>query len=59
MRFTKYNNPNKKRRVKRKSPYSQQYINERKNELCKLLATTENNEQMSMLIDAFNITIYP
>ena len=59
MTWSKYSNPNRKRRPKRKSPYSQQYINERKKEMYQLLATAETEEQKDMIVKAFNITIYP
>ena len=58
MAFTKYNNPNRKNKPKRKSPYSQQYINERKDEMYKILATCETEQQKDMVVKAFNISIY-
>lgn len=58
MKFTKYNNPNK-RRPKRKSPHSQAYINEQKTELFKLLAKAETEEEKDALIKAFQISIHP
>ena len=49
----------KKSKSRRKSPYSQQYINERKNEMYQLLATAETEEQKDMIVKAFNISINP
>jgi hypothetical protein len=55
------NSINRKRRPKRKckSPYSQQYINEQKNEMYQLLAKCETEEQKDIIVKAFNITINP
>jgi len=57
-KFTKYNNPNRRKRSK-KSPYSQQYINERREELYQLLAKAETDEEKNILIDAFHASINP
>ena len=59
MRFSKYNNPNRKRKPKRRSPYSQEYINERKDEMYRLLTECKTEEEKDMIIKAFNVTIYP
>lgn len=58
MKFSKYNNPNRKRRG-RKSPYSQQYINERKDEMYQLLAKAETEAEKDNIIKAFQISINP
>ena len=58
MAWTKYNNPNKRRKVKR-SPYSQQYITERREEMYRLLAKAETESEKDAIIKAFNATIYP
>lgn len=57
-KFTRFNNPNRKRKT-RKSPYSQQYINERRNEMYKLMVNTETDEEKDILQKAFSITINP
>ncbi len=57
-KFTRFNNPNRKRKT-RKSPYSQQYINERRNEMYKLMANVETDEKKDILQKAFSITINP
>lgn len=59
MKFSKYNNPNRRRKAKRKSPYSQEYINERKNEMYSLLAKAETEAEKDGIIKAFNISINP
>lgn len=58
MKFTKYNNPKKKRKA-RYSPYSQQYISERRDEMYQLLAKAETESQRDAIIKAFDITIHP
>lgn len=58
MKFSKYNNPNR-RKAKRKSPYSQEYINERKKEMFSLLAKAETEAEKDGIIKAFNISINP
>ena len=56
MKWSKYNNPNRRKYPKRrKSPYSKQYQTERFNELCKLL----NGKYDPALIDAYKISINP
>ena len=59
MKFGKYNNPNRRRSAKRRSPYSKAYIAERKQELEELLATAKTESERKMLRDAFDITINP
>ena len=59
MKFTRYNNPNKRRTPKRRSPHSQEYINERREELIKLLAKTDNPSEQEALIKAYSISINP
>lgn len=57
-KFTRFNNPNRKRKT-RKSPYSEQYIEERRNEMYKLMANAETDEEKDILQKAFSITINP
>ena len=57
-KFTRFNNHNRKRKT-RKSPYSEQYIEERRNEMYKLMANTETDEEKDILQKAFSITINP
>ena len=57
-KFTRFNNPNRKRKT-RKSPYSEQYIKERRNEMYKLMANAETDEEKDILQKAFSITINP
>ena len=59
MKFTKYNNPNKRRTPKRRSPHSKEYINERKAELIKALAQTDDPKEQEMLIKTYGISINP
>ena len=57
MRFSKYNNPNKKQY--RKPAYSRSYCLEKKDELFRLLANAETESAKEMLIKAYNVSIYP
>lgn len=59
MRFTKYNNPNKKRKHYKKPIYSKEYIENRKNEMYSLLASAKTEEEKDAIIKAFNISIRP
>ena len=59
MKFTKYNNPNKRRAPKRRTPHSKEYINERKAELIKALAQTDDPKEQEMLIKTYSISINP
>ncbi|NLC25588.1 MAG: hypothetical protein GX777_03065 [Fastidiosipila sp.] len=56
--FTKYNNPNRKRRT-RKSAYSQEYVEERRNEMYQLLALAESDQERDNIIKAFDVSIRP
>lgn len=58
MKFTKFNNPSRKRK-RRSSPYSAQYIEERKTELMKLLTNAQTDAERKYLIEAYRITINP
>lgn len=58
MKFSKYNNPNR-RKVRRPSPYSQKYIEDRRKELQEALAKCENDFQRECLIKAFDVSIRP
>lgn len=57
MKFSKYNNPNRKRR--RRSTYSTQYIEERKQELMTLLTEAKTDNERQMLIEAYRICVNP
>lgn len=58
MTWSKYNNPNRKR--KRKKPlYSNEYIEERKKELMELLTDAKTDKERQYLIEAYRITINP
>lgn len=57
-KFTRFNNPNRKRKT-RKSPYSEQYIEECRNEMYKLMANAKTDEEKDVLQKAFSITINP
>lgn len=57
-KFTKYNNPSKKRK-ERKHTYSNNYYNERKNELYNLLAEAKTEAERDALIKAFNVSMNP
>ena len=59
MKFTKYNNPNKRRAPKRRTPHSQEYINERREELIKLLAKADDSKEEEMLIATYQVSINP
>lgn len=59
MKFSKYNNPNKKRRPKRVSPYSSSYIEERRKEMYETLARCETEAQKDAIIKAFSVSINP
>lgn len=57
-KFTKFRNPNRRRRVRR-SQHSQEYICEREKELYKLLANAKDDEEKELLWKAFDVTINP
>ena len=57
-RFTKYNNPNRTRRT-RKSAYSQEYIEEKRDEMYQLLAQAESDQERDNIIKAFDVSIRP
>ena len=59
MKFTKYNNPSKKRRTLRRSPYSAQYIAEQRSKMEMVLAKAETESEKNTIIKAFNVTIHP
>ena len=59
MKFTKYNNPNKRRAPKRRTPHSKEYINERRAELIEALAKTDDPSEQEMLIKTYSISINP
>lgn len=57
MKFSKYNNPNRKRKsIKR---VSQSYKAELDNQLYALLAKCETEEQKDAIIKAYRITLNP
>jgi hypothetical protein len=57
-RFTKHNNPSRKRRARR-SPYSQAYIEDRRNEMNQLLAGAKTEAEREIIQKAFDVTIRP
>ena len=57
MKFTKYNNPNRRRR--KRSPYSQEYIAEQRDRMYELLAKAKTEAEKDNIIKAFHITINP
>lgn len=59
MKFTKYNNPSKKRRTVRRSPYSPRYIAEQRSEMKRLLANAKTDDEKDTIIKAFDVTVYP
>lgn len=61
MKFSKYNNPAKRRKHRRPAsrPYSAAYIEDRKAELFRLLADAKTDQQRDALIKAYNISIHP
>lgn len=60
MKFSKYNNPNKKHRRKHTTtPYSREYIEEQKKQLYALLAKAKTEEEKDMIIKAFDVSIHP
>lgn len=61
MKFSKYNNPAKRRKHRRSAsrPYSAAYAEERRSELYRLLAEAKTEEQRDALIKAYNISIHP
>lgn len=56
-KFTRYNNPNK--RKYRRKMYSDEYVNERRNELYMSLATATTESDKQILLDAFRASINP
>ena len=59
MKFTKYNNPNKKRRTVRRSPYSSKYIAEQRSKMERLLANAKTDDEKDAIIKAFDVTVHP
>lgn len=60
MKFSKYNNPSKKRRRKHiNTPYFKEYIEEQKEQLYALLAKAKTEEEKDMIIKAFDVSIHP
>ena len=57
MKFTKYNNPNRRRKIRRN--VTPVYREQMENQLYQLLAKCETEEQRNSLIDAYNITLNP
>ena len=58
-RFTKYNNPNKRKPSRKRNRYSQDYIEQQRQQLYKELANAQTEEQKAMIIKAFSISINP
>lgn len=56
MRFSKYNNPNK-RRARKYSPYTKIERETRENELYKLLAAAETETERDALIKVFRASV--
>lgn len=54
MKFTKFNNPNRKKR-KPMPKYSNKYMEERRQELRKALAEAKTPAEEKHIIEAFNI----
>lgn len=55
MKFSKYNNPAKRRKVRRNSRYTA----EQRNELYELLGKAQTEKERDLLIDAFNVSVHP
>ena len=55
MKFTKFNNPNRRKR-KPIPKYSNEYMEERREELMKLLAEAKTPAEEKQIIEAFNIS---
>lgn len=58
MKFSKWNNPSKKRRAK-KSPYSQKYIEEQRERMYQLLGEAKTDAERDAIIKAFHVSINP
>lgn len=57
MKFSKFNNPNRKKR-KPMPKYSNEYMEERREELRKLLAEAKTPAEEKRIIEAFNISYF-
>lgn len=57
-KFTKYNNPNR-RKIHRRSSYSKQYISEQREEMFKALASCKSDAEKDAVIKAYSISINP
>lgn len=55
-RFTRYNNPNR-RRASKASTYSQAYVEERREEMYRLLAQAGTSNERDLIADAFKISV--
>ena len=58
MKFTKWNNPSRKRKA-RHNTYSEKFREEMQNELYEELAKCETEDQRSAVIKAYNVTMNP
>lgn len=58
-RFTKYNNPSRRRRPSRFNGHSQAWIDERREEMYRMLAQETTEEGRDAIIKAFQITVDP
>lgn len=56
MKFSKYNNPNRRRR-KRYNGHSQKWIDEQRELMYRVLAEEKNDEGKDAIIKAFYVTI--
>ncbi len=61
MKFSKYNNPNKrnKRKSRKRSPYSKAYIEECREQMYQELAKCKTESERDMIIKAFYVSINP
>ena len=56
-KFTKYNNPNRRRTHRR--AHSSAYINETQDKMCALLAKCETEAEKDAILKAYSITVNP
>lgn len=56
-KFSKYNQPKRRKTTVKRSSHSQSYIEERKAEMYQLTANCKTDAERQLIIDAFNLSI--
>ena len=59
MKFSKYNNPNRKIRKTRPNVFSPEYVADQKNQMYALLAQAKTEEEKDAIIKAYDVSMHP